>query len=255
MDKEQVGAVLRALVGRKWWWVTLLVLAGMGVFVRLGIWQLDRLAERREENALLAEALAAPPVDLTAVSLPPDFANFKDRAVTVSGTYDLANQMALLVQNWNGLAGIHLIAPLVDENGETAVLIDRGWIPDSDSDPAQWVKYDETGPITITGYIALSQTISRAANTIPNSPQQTWYRVDIAAIQPQLPYTLLPVYVIQSPPEEGNSDPPMHRARQVELSEGNHFSYAMQWFLFTLLLGGGYFIYVNKSVAQARREV
>lgn len=255
MDREQVGATLRALVGRKWWWVTLLVFVGMAVFVRLGIWQLDRLAERRAENAVLAEALAAPPTPLTAVPLPPDLATLKDRAVTVSGVYDLDNQMALLVQNWSGVAGIHLIAPLVTDGGETAVLIDRGWIPDSDSDPAQWAKYDETGPITITGYVALSQVVSRAANTIPDTPQQAWYRVDVAAMQAQLPYTLLPVYVIQSPPEEGNSEPPLRRPRQVELSEGNHFSYAMQWFLFTLLLGGGYLIYVNKSVAQARREL
>lgn len=255
MDREQVGATLRALVGRKWWWVTLLVLAGMAVFVRLGIWQLDRLAERRAENAVLAVALAAPPEPLTAVSLPPDLTTLKDRAVTVSGEYDLENQMALLVQNWSGMAGIHLIAPLVLEGGETAVLVDRGWIPDSDSAPAQWAKYDETGPITITGYVALSQVVSRAANAIPAAPQQAWYRVDVAAMQAQLPYTLLPVYVIQSPPEEGNSQPPLRRARQVELSEGNHLSYAMQWFFFTLLLGSGYLVYVHKSVAKARREV
>jgi surfeit locus 1 family protein len=254
MEKEQMGATLRALISRKWWWVTLLVLAGMAIFARLGVWQLDRLAERRAENVVLAEALAASPMALTAVSLPPDPASLQDRAVTVSGTYDLANQMALKVQNWSGLAGIHLIAPLVLEGGETAVLIDRGWIPDSESDPARWAQYDETGPITVTGYVALSQTVSRAANPIPDSPQQEWYRVDIAAMQPQLSYTLLPVYVIQAPPEAGNSEPPLRPARQVELSEGNHFSYAMQWFLFTLLLGGGYLIYVNKSVAQARRE-
>lgn len=254
MNMGQAGATLRALVSRRWWWVTLLALAGMAVFARLGVWQLDRLAERRAENALLAAALTAPPQPLTAVSLPPDPASLQDRAVIVTGEYDLANQMALLVQNWNGMAGIHLITPLVDESGETAVLVDRGWIPDSDASPAQWAKYDETGPISVTGYVALSQTVSRpAGNPVPDNPQQTWYRVDIAAMQPQLPYTLLPVYVIQSP-EEGNSEPPLRRARQVELSEGNHFSYAMQWFLFALLLGGGYLIYVNKSAAQARRE-
>ncbi len=32
---------------RRWWWTTLLVIAGAAVCVRLGIWQLDRLHQRR----------------------------------------------------------------------------------------------------------------------------------------------------------------------------------------------------------------
>jgi surfeit locus 1 family protein len=255
MKKGQIGAVLRALFSRKWGWVTLVVLVGMGIFLRLGIWQLDRLAERRAENVVLAEAMAASPLVLTAVSLPPEPTSLKDRAVVVSGTYDLDQQLALKVQNWNGMAGIHLIAPLVAESGETAVLIDRGWIPDSDAAPDRWAHYDETGPITVAGYVALSQTVSRpAANPIPNQPQREWYRVDVAAIQAQLPYTLLPVYVIQSPPPEGNSQPPLREPRQVALSEGNHFSYALQWFLFSLILAGGYLVYVNKSVSQQAQQ-
>jgi cytochrome oxidase assembly protein ShyY1 len=59
-----MAELLRALVGRRWRWVTLAVLALMLVLARLGIWQLDRLAERRAANAQLAAALSAAPIDL-----------------------------------------------------------------------------------------------------------------------------------------------------------------------------------------------
>ncbi|MCA9875818.1 MAG: SURF1 family protein [Anaerolineales bacterium] len=253
---KRVAQVLRALISRKWWWVTILVLLGMALFLRLSKWQFDRLQQRRAANAVLAETLAAPPFALTAVSLPPDPETLQNREVTVHGTYDLDNQLGLKIQNWNGRAGIHLIAPLVFPDGETAVLVDRGWIPDSEAAVAQWTQFDETEPLTVTGYVALSQTISRlsAEEAIPDEPQKEWYRVDVAAIQAQMPYELLPVYVVQSPPPEGDTEPPFHAAREVDLSEGPHLSYAIQWILFALVLGGGYVVFVDKSVSKIHAE-
>lgn len=249
---ESITWLFRALFSRKWWWVTVLVLLGMALFFRLSKWQFDRLQQRRAENAVLAETLAAPPMPLTAVSLPPNPDTLENREVIVSGTFDLPNQLALKVQNWNGQAGIHLLAPLVLADGQTAVLVDRGWIPNSEADVAQWTQFDETEPITLTGYVALSQTISRlgATESIPTEPQKEWYRVDIAAIQAQMPYDLLPVYVIQSPSPEGDSAPPFHAPREIDLSEGSHLSYAIQWIFFALLLGGGYLVVVHKSFAN-----
>ena len=127
---KQLQLLARALFSRKWWWVTLVVLLLMAVFLRLSVWQMARLQERRTANALLEQALAAPPLPLTAVSLPINPQSLENYNVLVSGSYDFDNQVALIVQNWNGQAGIHLIAPLVAVDGQTAVLIDRGWIPD-----------------------------------------------------------------------------------------------------------------------------
>ena len=43
--------MIRKMFSRKWILATLLVLAAMGVMIRLGIWQLDRLEKRRAFNA------------------------------------------------------------------------------------------------------------------------------------------------------------------------------------------------------------
>lgn len=252
---ERITLIIKILFGRKWWWATLLVLALMALLARLGVWQLARLDERRAENVALAAALDASPVLLHEAEISGDLAAWKDRLAVAEGRYDLENQFALIVQSWQGMAGLHLITPLVLDDGKTAVLIDRGWIPDEEREPASWSQYDEAKPLSVEGYLALSQIISRGtAESAPSGPSQEWYRVDIAAIQPQMPYALLPIYLIQSPPAEGNVAVPFNETRSVDVSEGNHMSYAMQWFIFSLGLGTAYVIYVNNWLSKQEKD-
>ncbi len=57
--------MLQALRQPKWIIATVVVLALAAVFVRLGIWQLDRLEERRLTNAVGETRLDAAPVDFS----------------------------------------------------------------------------------------------------------------------------------------------------------------------------------------------
>lgn len=239
--------LFRALFGRHWWWVTLLVILIMLGLARLGIWQLDRLEQRREANRALAAALAQDPLDLANDPLPEDFTSIRNRLAVASGRFDFDNQVMLKVQNWGGRAGANLITPLVFADGKTAVLVDRGWIPEADNNPEGRAEYDVSGPVTIQGYVALSQTLPNAA--APEQPQEQWYRVDIEGIQAQMPYKLLPIYVLQAP--EDNEVPPFRSAPDLDLSEGNHLSYAIQWFIFSIGLGIGYVVYVNNQINKS----
>ena len=252
----------RALVGRRWRWVTLVVLALMLVLARLGIWQLDRLAERRAANVQLEAALAAAPIDLNAEAAayagvsPGDVsADLADRDVTAAGEYDFAQQHVVVLQNWNGQPGVHLLTPLVlaGASGDTpqAVLIDRGWIPEAERE-AGGAFTEATGPQSVTGYVTLTETLRRrtAESVAPATPDDEIFRVDIAALQEELPYRLLPFYVMAAP-VPGDDTLPVESAKEIDLSEGPHLGYAMQWFIFSLGLGAGYVLYVNHSL---RRE-
>jgi surfeit locus 1 family protein len=222
----------------------------MVVLARLGFWQLDRLEQRRAQNQIVAASLAASPVDLSSFDEREQLPDMKDRQVIASGVYDLANQLVLKVQNWEGRAGAHLITPLLLDGGETAVLVDRGWIPEAENNPQGRAQYDVDGQVTIEGYVALSQRLSRRETSAPDEAQTEWYRVDIEAIQPQMPYELLPIYVLQAPDEEQAL--PYRRERVVELSEGSHFSNAMQWFIFCVGLGIAYVVYVRKDMLEGK---
>jgi surfeit locus 1 family protein len=123
---------LTRLFNRRWWKITLLVILAMGVMVRLGIWQLDRLAQRRAFNARVQAQMEASTLHLQGAALTEDLPSMEYRQVQVTGEYDFAHQVALRNQAWQGQFGVHLVTPLEISGTQTAVLVDRGWIPYDD---------------------------------------------------------------------------------------------------------------------------
>ncbi len=254
-SEMQVPMAKVATLSRRLWWSALIVLVGMAVMIRLGFWQLDRLAQRRASNAALVHQLALPPLSLAGDPLPAelraggDLTALKNRAASVRGTYDFSHQVVLKLQSWQGQPGVHLVTPLRIEGSSQAVLVDRGWVPYNNAAPDSQRQFDEPGPVTVTGRFQLSQPLPAAA-VQPGDPQAEWYRLDIAAIQAQVPYPLLPVYIQQSPPPGGNAKLPYRVEPVYDLSDGPHLSYAVQWYSFSLVLGGGYVYYVYKNAAR-----
>ncbi len=248
------------LFNRHWWWVTLLVLLAMTLMIRLGFWQLDRLTQRRATNTLVAQQLAAPPLVLTGQDMGENLTELKYRPAIVKGEYDHSQEIVLKNQAWQGQPGLHLITPLRIEGSDQAVLIDRGWISHEELNAKSWEKFAESGLVEIKGMIRMTQTKPNsvlATDVTPSPPgeQQTaWFRVDIAAIQAQTPYKLLPIYIRQSP-DPAWTKLPYRSELNLDLSEGSHLGYAIQWFSFALILGGGYIHLVRKNSTKVSEEI
>lgn len=236
------------MFSRKWLFTTLLVLAGTAVCVRLGIWQLDRLAGRRAFNTQVETMRAAAPLNLNEFT-PDDLASMEWRAVTVSGEYDFENQVALRNQYSEGVYGFHLITPLL-YNG-TAVLVNRGWIPaESDSVPQDWRAYDESGGVTVTGQIRLGQgkpAFGGVADALPmdGTRLEVWHNLDLEKMSAQFPYPILDAFIQPNAGED--AAPPIPYQPIIELTEGSHFGYALQWFTFAAILFCGYPFYLKKQ--------
>ncbi len=235
----------------------MLVLAGAAVCARLGVWQLDRLAQRRVFNSHVYAMRALPPLELPT---PGELTSMEYRAVQATGTYDFEHQVAIRNQIYNDQYGFHLLTPLVllpdasaPQADRQAVLVDRGWIPaEEDPTPADWHKYDTPGKVTISGVIRLSQTTASFGGAADPTltPKQTgldlWVYVNIDRISRQIPYPILPVYV-QISPDPKRTGPPVPFQPELDLSEGPHQGYAMQWFGFASLLLVGYPFYLRKQ--------
>lgn len=243
--------LLRRMFSRRWLFTTLLVFLGTALCIRLGIWQLDRLEQRRAFNAQVETMRSMPLLDLNS-SNPDDIESMEWRAVTFSGEYDFENQIAIRNRYFRDQYGYHLLTPLLS-NG-TAVLVDRGWIPaDGNSSPADWRKYDEPGVVTVTGQIRLGQfkpAIGGVADALPadGSPLWVWNNGDIEKIALQMPYLILKVY-IQPDTDPEDEIPPIPYQPTVELTEGSHFGYALQWFTFATILFAGYPFFLRKQTA------
>jgi surfeit locus 1 family protein len=236
------------LTGRRRW-MTLAVLIGVAVCCRLGIWQLDRLAQRRAQNALIHARMAQPAIVLTGAPVDPDALDY--RRVEARGVYDFAQEIVLLGRAFNGAPGVHVITPLRLAGSDAAVLVDRGWLPLDQSSPEARRAFTEPGTVAVQG------VARRPPHDGPRNPQpepgQTrldrWLSLDIPRIQAQTGYPLLPL-VIEEQPAPGQPALP-RRVATTDLGEGPHLGYAIQWFAFAVILLVGYLALMYQ---QAREQ-
>lgn len=236
--------ILQKMFSRKWLLTTLLVILGTAVCIRLGIWQLDRLEGRRAFNEQVESMRAETPLDLND-GAPEDIDSMEWRAVTVTGEYDFANQVAIRNQYNGDQFGYHLVTPLRFNGG--SVLVNRGWIP-ADAD---WRSFDEPGQVTVTGQIRLGQgkpAFGGVADALPEDGKklEVWNNLDVEKMSFQFPYPILNVFIQPNASAE-DVTPPIPYQPEIELTEGPHFGYALQWFTFAAILFAGYPFYLRKQ--------
>jgi surfeit locus 1 family protein len=245
------------LLSSTWWKTTLLVLAAVVVMIRLGIWQLDRLEQRRAFNARVLAQQGQPELALGGAALSdPYLDEMEYRQVVVTGEYDFGHQVVLRNQVWENQIGVHVLTPLKIEGSDLSVLVNRGWVPLGDFENGDLANYGEPGTVTVRGIIRDPQVkpqIGGRRDLIPgpgDPPLLAWNVANVPAIAAQTPYPLLPIY-IQQAPQAGWQRLPRRSLPELDLTEGPHLGYALQWFLFAGILTVGYPFYVRREEAHA----
>ncbi len=232
------------LFKRRWILTTLLVAVAAAVMVRLGFWQLARLAGKRAYIAQVTAALAAAPLALTGAEtdLPAD--EYRNRPATAKGEYDFEHEVLLKNQFFGNQPGYDLLTPFRLEGSEQALLVDRGWVPLDAGAVGDLTAFQEVGKRQIEGRIEPADPRPRQAETIAGQ-QKEWYRVDLEGIQAQTPYALLPFYLALTPSDD-HTGLPNRNPPEIILDEGPHLGYAFQWFLFALVVPIVYAVQVRR---------
>lgn len=241
------------IFSKKWILVTILIALSMALFVWLGFWQLDRLEQKRTYNTTMAERWRQEPFDLNAEQLPQNLDDLEFRRITADGYFDYANQIIIKSQIYYDAPGIALVTPFVFADGR-AVLVARGWVPADQTAPQTLAQLEEPAGAPVLGLIKPSQAPPNGQpSTPPATPQSEWFRIDIPAIQAQMPYALEPAWIQQLPETGRPIDKLPIREEPMALDEGNHMSYAVQWFSFALIAGFGYIMFVRYRERLASR--
>ncbi len=251
--------MIKKLLTPRWILTTLLAIAGVLILIRLGIWQLDRLEWRRAFNARVSTQLNAPLLDLNAEIPLGKLYDMEYRSVIVRGEYDHSQEVLLRNQVWQDRLGFHILTPLIIDGSDFAVLVDRGWIPFDQAGQDLRAQFDEPGLVQVSGMIRRGQEKPDFGG-VPDptlQPGETrldaWNVVNLARIQQQVDLQLLPVYIRQAP-EPSWTSLPYRSLPEVELSEGSHFSYAIQWLTFAAILGVGYPFYLRRQLMDSRKS-
>src|SRR3989441_5162789 len=205
--------------------------------VRLGVWQLDRLQQRRARNAEVRAAGERPAVEARA-RLPADSA--ASRRVHAAGRYDYAHQRLWRARSYEGVPGVALVTPLRLADGSAGV-VDRGWAPSPDAAHVDEQAYREPDTADVLG---LGFRAPRGRGD-----------VNPARLQGSLPDPLLPFILEQGPPAPGVSrplPPGLIRWPPPPLDDGPHLSYAIQWFCFAVIILVGSVVLLGKSRGTGR---
>jgi len=236
--------VMRALRPREFAFL-LFALAVGAVCLRLGFWQLDRLEQRRQANAQIRLSQTMPPLDLNAAEAVLRSDAF--RPATASGVFDLDHQILLSNRSLNGQPGVHWVAPLRLPGRPEAILVDRGWLPLSETEPDRLAELPSDGTVAVRGVLFPTQIEPRwtfMADRVPGAgepPLFAWRVLYIPGIQAQTPYPLLPLYLAASEPPPDSPLPKPDFA--IDVSEGSHLAYAIQWFAFCAIAWVGAGLY------------
>jgi surfeit locus 1 family protein len=206
-----------------------LVLAA--VFVRLGVWQLSRLHQRRALNreVLAGRSLPLLNLDSTGVGLGGTLAN---RRVVVTGRYDFEGEVVLRGQSERGVAGVRVITPLRTGRGDSAILVQRGFVPSPDATTVDLTPLREEGTVTVRGLAMVLPDSGSSGEPRELDGRLTWRRVELAALRGRSAYPIAPLLILQTPDSSLPAQP--RRDEPPALDDGPHLSYALQWFGFAV---------------------
>ena len=200
--------------------------------LRLGAWQLDRLATRRAQTAESLQRRALPAVDIRTLG-----DSGIDRRASAAGHYDFDREIVLRGRGRGGVPGVEVVTPLLLAGTDTAVLVLRGYVPSADAISYDVTLHREPDEAVVSGVARALPEDPDGAGPLDRNGRRTWRRLDLQTLRDSLPYAVLPLYVIADSP--ATASPAPLRSPPPALDDGPHLNYAIQWFGFAAIAFGG----------------
>lgn len=225
-------------------WPTLLTIPALLTLVALGNWQMERFAWKRELLATLEAQLGQPSVILPASIAAPEAWEF--RRVRVEGVFLHAKEMHLSGRARRGVPGVEVVTPLRRADG-SVILVNRGWVPLAEQDPAARPDGYLVGGQTVEGVLRTEKP--KGWLTPPNEPANgLWFRLSLAEMGKWVDEgPVLPVF-LEASPSGVPGRYPAGKAPEVDLPE-NHLGYAITWYALAVALVLIYLIYHGRPRA------
>ncbi len=214
--------------------------AGFAVLVGLGLWQLQRKAEKEAFLDAISIAAAQPPVDIWQEARP-------FQRVRLTGFLDSERTVFVRVTSNEGL-GVYVMTPLLQRAPQRLIYINRGFVRTGIDGKPRGVE-TPTGPVTIIGFKRSPEL--RSAFVVADEPQNRLFALrdprafaalfdlpvnsggEVTSLQVEASY--VEAELSAGPPPNGIS-----AALLRERIPNNHLHYALTWFGLAATLAGVY---------------
>lgn len=215
-------------------------LAGCGVLVWLGTWQIQRLGWKQEFLTEIDNRISAEPI---ALPVAPDQDADKYLPVEVAGTVS-DDELHVLVSVKHVGPGYRIIAPFQTEDGRL-ILLDRGFVPSEDKNAARL-----TGPMTVIGNLHWPDEID-SYTPEPDEAANTWFARDVPRMAAALGTE--PVLLIARSHTDPNITPLPVDSVGVP---NDHLQYAITWFSLALIWAAmtTYFLWRTRAEPESRGQ-
>jgi len=222
--------------------IALAALALAAGTARLGVWQLDRAAEKLALQAAIEQRGKAPELTASDLTVGADAAEaLHHRRIALEGVWRAEATIFLDNRQMNGQPGFFVVTPLLLTDGH-AVLVQRGWLP-RDPHERSRIAAPPTPPgrVRVTGRIAPPP--SRLLALGAEQPGPIRQNLDLDTFARETGLRLRPVSVLQldaAEAAEGGRDGLERHWPVPAVDVSKHQGYAFQWFALSALTIGLY---------------
>lgn len=223
------------------------------ICVRLGIWQLHRLDERRAKNALVLQRGKEEPLPMRALH-EQDTSATHWRRVTVHGVADYAAEVVQTSRSQAGAPGVYVLTPvrpLEDGWGDTALVLLRGYLYSADARTVDLVRAREGDTLTVEALVTAFPPPRPGAVRSPTSPMAV-RALDHDTMSAMMHRPLANAVLLALGDTVARDIALVTRIPPPSQSEGPHFSYAIQWFGFATVFIVGFIAFARNSSRTSR---
>ncbi|MBE0412905.1 SURF1 family protein [Yoonia sp.] len=199
----------------------LLGIAGCGVLISLGTWQVQRLAWKEDIIGAINARLSAPPIPLP---LSPTEDDDEYRRVTVSGT-PLGQELHVLTSGTQAGTGYRVISRFATDDGPV-ILLDQGLITLDAKEAAPL-----TRPMQVTGTL-LWPDDQTASTPSPDLGKNIWFARHVEAMADALDTVPVMVVATHTTPADPRITPLPINTADIK---NDHLEYAITWFSLALV--------------------
>jgi surfeit locus 1 family protein len=219
--------------------VLLAMLVGAGATGRLGLWQLDRAAQKNAIQAALDERRALPPLPAPELAATPERAAAQHgRAVVVEGRWLERSTLYLDNRPLDGRSGFIVVTPLLLADG-SAVVVQRGWLPRDSADRTRVSAPPlPDGTVQLAGRIAPPPSRLIELGAAASGPIRQ--NVDLAPFAVEVGHPLRPLSIVQEEAAANHGDGLSRQWPAPAADVYRHYGYAFQWFALASLIVGLY---------------
>ncbi|MFG1395560.1 SURF1 family protein [Roseixanthobacter pseudopolyaromaticivorans] len=227
---------------------TLATFAALAVLIGLGTWQLERLSWKNELVAQVQERATQHPHPVLPVSQWPSVTREVDeyQPVRATGIFDHGKETLVytVLSDPKGPfkgPGFLVLTPLMLADG-SAILVNRGFVPEDRRAPERRREGQIEGTVTITGLLRMPE---EASWFVPaNDPaHNAWFRRDPAEIGAARGLAKVAPFIIDA---DATANPGgLPQGGETRLSFSNrHLEYALTWYGLAVTLAGVYVAFV-----------